>query len=434
MSSQVSEISPVEVEVKCEIPWERVQKGLEDQYSRLQKQAKVRGFRPGKVPRNVLKQLYGAQVKSEVVAALVEEALLAAVREHELMPVATPSVDAPQLAEGETYKFVAKMEIKPKVEDVKTDGLVITRPSAEVADADVAQEIDRLREMNATHRVLDPARPSKEGDSLIIHYSVTIDGEAKPDMSATDRPVELGAGKLIPEFETGLLGLQPGDKKKIDVKFADDHGREDLRGKTAVFEIEVKEMREKILPEVDDEFAKDCGDFATLLELRLDIRKKLEEAAKRRVEAEIRDQAVDKLVEANPIPVPPSLIEGQERAMMQELAQFLSYTGQDAPMTEELHKSMHVRAERKVRAAILFGEIARKESLRATAQDVDAKLAQLAERSGKHIAKIRVEYQGEKREALENQILEEKILDWLVSRAKIEESKEAAAATKEAEE
>ena len=423
MSSQVSEISPVEVEVKCAIPWERVHKGLEDSYAKLQKSARVRGFRPGKVPRNVLKQLFGNQVKSEVVQALVEEALLAAVREHELMPVSTPNVEAPLLAEGKAYEFTAKMEVKPKLETLKTDGLVLARASNEVSNADVDAELERLRNQNAELKVLDPARPAKEGDILLIDYTVEIGGEPKPEMGAQDRPVELGQGKLIPEFESGLIGVQPGETKDVEVKFADDHGRDDLRGKTASFKITVKEMREKILPEVDDEFAKDCGDFGTLLELRLDLRKKLEEVAKRRGEAELKEQAIDKLVDANPIPVPPSLIEHQERMMVQELAQFLAYTGQDSPMTEELHKEMHARAERKVRAAILFGEIARQEKLSVTPADVDAKLAQVAERTGKHIAKVRVEYQGEKREALGNQILEEKILEWLLSRAKIEDAK-----------
>jgi trigger factor len=422
MPSQVSEISPVEVEVKCAIPWERVHKGLEDSYAKLQKSAKVRGFRPGKVPRNVLKQLFGNQVKSEVVQALVEEALLAAVREHELMPVATPNVDAPLLSDGKDYEFTAKMEVKPKVDGVKTEGMVLARAASEVKDADVTQEIERLRQQNAELKVLDPARPAKEGDILLIDYGVKIDGEDKQDMGAKDRPVELGQGKLIPEFEQGLLGGQPGETKQIDVKFPDDHSREDLRGKTATFAISIKEMREKILPELDDEFAKDCGDFATLLELRLDVRKKLEEVARRRGEAELREQAIEKLVDANPIPVPPSLIHHQEQMMAQELAQFLAYTGQDSPMGEELQREMHARAERKVRAAILFGEIARQEKLQVGPSDLDAKLAQVAERTGKHIAKVRVEYQGEKREQLANQILEEKILDWLLSRAKIEDA------------
>jgi len=300
---------------------------------------------------------------------------------------------------------------------------VLERASNEVTNAAVDDEIERLRQGNAEMKVLDPPRPAKEGDTLLIDYSVKIDGEDKSDMGAKDRPVELGQGKLIPEFEAGLIGAQPGETKNIDVKFPDDHSREDIRGKTATFAIQVKELREKILPEIDDEFAKDCGDFATLLELRLDLRRKLEEVAKRRGEAELREQAIDKLVDANPIPVPPSLIEQQQRAMVQELAQFLQYTGQDSPMTEELFKEMASRAERKVRAAILFGEIARQEKLQVGQADLDAKLAQLAERTGKHIAKVRVEYQGEKRDALANQILEEKILDWLLSRAKIEDAK-----------
>src|SRR5688500_8249159 len=201
MSSQVSEISPVEVKVECEIPWERVQKGLESSYAKLQREARVRGFRQGKVPRNVIKQLFGAQVKSEVVQALVEEALLAAVREHQLLPVATPTVDAPLIAEGTPYKFTATTEVRPKVEKLETAGLELTRPTEEVKDADVDAEVQRLRENNAELRVLDPPLPAQENDVLLIDYTVKIDGVEKPEMSATDRTVELGQGKLLPEFE-----------------------------------------------------------------------------------------------------------------------------------------------------------------------------------------------------------------------------------------
>lgn len=424
MQTQVSEISPVEVEVKVEIPWDRVRKDLDEQFRKLGQHARVKGFRPGKVPPKVVRQLFGRQVRGEVTASLVEQGLLHAVQEHELQVVSEPQVDTPRLEEGKPLVFTAKMEVRPTVEKVVIEGLELVRPPKDVSNAEVDEEIERLRHEHAEVRVPEPMRPAKGGDLLTIDYTVAIDGEERPDMAATDRSVELGADRLLPEFEKGLLGLSPGEAKEISVSFADDHGREDLRGKTATFQVTVKELREKVLPEVDDEFAKDVGDYETLLELRLKIREQLEQMAERRCEAELEEQLIDKLVEINDVPVPPSMVEREEvRLMVYELATFMQLGGQEPPpMSEELHAEMHARAERKVKAAILFASLARQQGIEVTAADVDARLQEIADRTGKHIAKVRAEYQGERRDALESRILEEKLLDYLMSQAKISDA------------
>lgn len=421
MQAQVSEITPVLVEVKIEVPWDRVQKQLDQSFAELARTAKVRGFRPGKVPRNVVRQLFGRQVKGEVAATLIEEALLEAVQQHSLQVVAQPQVDVGEIVDSTPFAFTAKVEVRPKIDKVDTSRIVVYKPKTEVENGDVDAAIDRLREQHAELRVPEPMRPSKEGDQLVIDYQVEIDGEAREDMAASDRPVELGADRLIPEFEQGLRGVQPGETKDVVVTFADDHGNEELRGKSATFHVQVKELREKILPEADDEFAKDLGEHETLLELRLAVRKDLEKEAEARAEAALKEQLVDKLVETNEIPVPPSMVQEQERQLMYEFATFLQMTGQDLPMTQELHGRMHVRAERRVKAALLLGALARQEGVELGPEDVEKRLAEIAERTGKHIAKIRVEYQGERREALESQIVEEKLMAILRERAEIRE-------------
>lgn len=420
MQSEVREISPVLVEVKVEVPWDEVRKDMEDGYARMQKSARIKGFRPGKVPRSVVKQLFAAQVRHEVLTGLVEKGLLAAIREHKLEPVATPEVLPSPIAEGQPMSFTAKLEVRPKLDNVDTDGLEVARPSSEVAGEDVDREIERLRVENATIASPEPVRPAKKGDLLVIDYAVTIGGEPRADMGATDRNVELDGDRLLPEFEAGLVGANVGDEKAIAVKFADDHGNADLRGAAAEFRVTVKEIKERNLPELDDEFAKDCGDFKTLLELRLDIRKRLEESAKRRADGALRDLVIERLVDKNPVPVPPSMIEQEEEQMVREFAQFLSMTGQTTtPLSEEMHKTMHSRAERKVRAAILLGEIARREKMNVGNDEIEKRLGEIAERTGKHVAKVRVDYAGERREQLMSQILHEKLLDYLLAKATI---------------
>jgi trigger factor len=420
MESQVSEISPVEVEVTVEIPWDDVKKDLDATYRQLGKSARVRGFRPGKVPRNVLKQVYGRQVNGEVVAQLVEKGLLHAVEKHELQIVAQPEMtDQPEIKKGEPLTFKATVEIRPTLESVNTDGLEITRRKVDISDEAVNERVEQMRRENADVQVPEPMRPSKAGDELMIDYAVSVDGELKPDMSAEGRPVELGADQLIEEFEKGLVGLTPGDETTIDVTFPEDHQDESLRGKTATFAITVKELREKLLPELDDEFAKDCGDYATLLELRLKIRKDLEEQAEQRAESELREKVIDKLVEINDVPAPPSMIEQEQRRMLQEIYQLMQMGVSPEMLGDDFQANMAERAEKKVKAAILLGAVARSEGIEVSDADVDAKLAEIAEQTGKHIAKVRVEYQGERRDALQNQLMEDKLIEHLLGKAKV---------------
>ncbi len=435
MQSQVTEISPVLVEVKVEVPWDEVRKDMEDGYARMQKVARIKGFRPGKVPRSVVKQLFASQVRHEVLTALVEKGLFAAIEEHKLEPVATPDVVPTPMVDGQPMAFTAKLEVRPKVENLDTDGLQVARPSSEVPEADVDREIERLRLENATIAAPEPARSAKKGDLLVIDYHVSIDGDVKPDMSANDHAVELDGERLLPEFEAGLVDANVGDEKTIAVKFADDHGNAALRGKAAEFRVTVKELKERTLPAVDDEFAKDCGDFPTLLELRHDIRKRLEETAKRRSDGALRDLVVERLVDKNPVPVPPSLIKQEEQRMVQEFAQFLSMTGQmSTPLSEEMHNTMHARAERKVLAAILLGELARREKMDVSNDEIEKRFAEIAERTGKHVAKVRVDYAGDRREQLVSQLLQDKLLDYLLARATIVDApaaSDAAASTAE---
>ncbi len=421
MQTQVSEISPVLVEVKVEVPWDLVSQQIDASLTRVQREAKVKGFRPGKVPRNVAKQLFGQQVKAEVTGMLVEQGFVAAVKEHSLEVVAEPRIERPSLTDGAPLTFTAKVEVRPKVGHVETSGITLYRDKVEVPDADVTNEVERLREQQATLRTPDPVRPAQAGDVVTLDYHVAIDGAPRPDLSASDRKVELNGEALIPGFSEAITGMSAGETKEATIPLPADHARQDLRGKQAAFTLHAKDVQEKILPEVDDEFAKDCGNYETLLELRLAIRKRLEEGVQRKIDGDLREQALDGLIEKNPVPVPPTLVLMQQRQLLREFAQLLQMSGQKPPpMTEELQKTIELRAQRHVRAAILLGALAREHKISVAAADMDKRYQEIAERSGKHIAKVRVDYsQPERREALESQILEDKLMEYLLAQATI---------------
>lgn len=419
MQSQVSEIDPVTVEIQVEVPWDRVQKGIDETFTKLQKTARVKGFRPGKAPRSVLQQLFSKDVKAEVVSNLVEESVIAAVRQHDLPVVSNAMMaERPEIADGKPLSFKVKFEVRPKVEDLKTT-LALSRPAGAVADAEVDAEVQRLREQHAIVRPIEQERPAKKGDVLVIDYSIMVDGEAKPDMNGEGRTIQLGEGRLLDEIDAGLEGMKVGETKNIEVARPEGDANQELAGKKTVFTVVVKELRERILPELDDEFAKDVGEYQTLLELRLKLRERLEESAKARVESQLREQAVEKLVEANPIPVPPSLVDQQLRAMVGEYFQIMKMIGQKPDMDQGGFDEMKKRAEQKVRAALLLGELSRKAEIKVAPEEIDAKMREIAERTGKHVAKVKADYAGEKREQLETQVLEDKLIAHLLAHATI---------------
>jgi trigger factor len=423
MQSQVSEIDPVTVEVQVQVPWDRVRKGMDETFTKLQRTARVKGFRPGKAPRSVLQKLFSKDVQAEVVSTLVEESLIAAVKEHEIPVVSNAQMsERPEISDGQPLSFKVKFEVRPKVESLNAK-LALTRDPSIVTDADVDQEIQRLREQHAIVRPIEEERPAKKGDVLVVDYEVSIEGEKglekKPEMKGEARTIQLGEGRLLDELDQGLEGAKVGETRTITVTRPDGDANAELAGKKVVFEVAVKEMRERILPDLDDEFAKDVGEYGTLLELRLKVRERLEASAKQRAEGQLREQVVEKLVEANPIMVPPSLVDQQLRAMLGEYFQIMKMIGQKPDMGELGFEEMKKRAEQKVRAALLLGELSRQASIGVESGEVDAKLREIAEKTGKHVAKVRADHAGEKREALETQILEDKLIKHLLDQATI---------------
>ncbi|MGD8318656.1 MAG: trigger factor, partial [Myxococcales bacterium] len=395
---------------------------LDETYREIGKTARVRGFRPGKVPRNVVKQVYGRQVAAQVTGTLVEQGLMEAVKEHALHIVAQPEMDeAPELKQGEPLTFKAKVEVRPKIEQVHTEALEAWQQPIDIPDEDVNAEVEKLRNQHSEIQVPEPMRGAEPGDLLTIDYTVSVDGEVKEGLGAEGRQVEIDDEHLLPALKEGLLGMKPGEQKTIEVPFEDDHPNEDLRGKTAEFAIQATALHEKLLPDLDDEFAKDCGDYETLLELRLKIREGLEEAAQRRAQSQVKDQLIDSLIEHNDIPVPPSMIQQQQQMMMYEMAQLMQLAGQQGVPGGDFFSGIEERAKRRVQAGLLLGSLARQEGIEVTEADVEAKLEEIAERTGKHVAKVRADYQDAQRDSLESQLLEEKVMAWLSEHAKIHE-------------
>ena len=431
MQSHVENLSPVLVEVKVEVPWTKVAEDLESAYRTMQRKAHIRGFRPGKVPREVVKNVLGKSIRSEVTADLIRQSLDKAVVEHKLEPVAYQDLSSPSITDGEPLTFTAKLEVRPKIESVDSSGIEVERTIDTVLESAITAEIERMREKAAELVTPEPARPAKAGDIVTVDLKVSVDGEDKPAMGGTGRKIELGSGKLLPDLEAGLTGVEIGQTREIQVAFPEDYGYAELKGKQAVFNAAVQAIQEKVLPQIDDELAKDLG-HDSLDELKRSIRERFEGEARERADSQVREAVVEKLIDKNPVPVPPSLIDQELRSMLEQFMRLQYMFGQQVDLDQAMTQDFRERAERKVRAGLLFGAIARAENIEVSDADVEAKIRELAERTGKHVAKVRAEYQGEQKRSLELQVLEKKLLEYLVSRATIKDVA-AAPATEQAQ-
>jgi trigger factor len=430
---QVSEkrISPVVMELEVQIPADQVKAEVDKAYVTLGKRAHIKGFRPGKAPRDVLTRMFGPQVQNDVANSIVNTTLPQVLSDKNLTPVSQPAVEAAKgLDPKEPFSYTARFEVQPDIADVKFEGFELYRPKIEVEDKAIDEQIDMLRQRHAALKAPEPARPSQKGDVVTIDFSLSIDGKDVKDGGGQGVQLELGAEQALPEIDAALLGKNAGDAVTAEHTFPAEHPREDFRGKKGVFAITLSDVKERILPEVDDELAKDIG-FDTLVALRADIHTKLEKAAKDRSETALAEQIVQKLNELNPCDVPPTLVEQQCRIMEQEVVMTARRVGKrfSKEEAENLHKTIHDDAEKKVRAGLLMAAIAKKHEFKVTDEDLEKGLAELAEETGKNVAKLRVEYREKsKRDILVGMILEDKILDFIESKSKITEGEPPAAA------
>jgi trigger factor len=422
MQVTVQKISSVLVELSVEVPADAVKTEVDKAYLNLAKKAHVRGFRPGKAPRNVLSQLFGNQVQNDVAKTIVDTTLPKVLTEKNVTPVTRPTVEPGKVSATEAFSYKARFEVSPDIAEVNYEGFQLVRPVLEATDKMVDEQIESLRLRHATLKAPEPARTAQAHDVLTIDFTVSVDGKEVKDAGGQGVQIELGSGQALPELDAALTGKPVGEPVTATVNFPDTHTNAALKGKTGTFHVTITDLKERILPELDDEFAKDLGQFQTLIELRADVHTRLEKVLKDQIEAALAQQMIAQLNEKNPLEVPPSLVEQQCRVLEQEVLMQARQMGRR--MTQEqlkgMHGAIHEDAERKVRAGLLMGAIARKHELKVSDEDVEQAFTELAAQSGKNVAKMKAEYREPgRKEVLLSMILEDKVLDLIESRAKI---------------
>ncbi len=435
MQVTVQRISPVLLELQVEVPADLVRTEVDKAYLTLGKTAHVRGFRPGKAPRSVLSHLFGAKISNDVASQIVNDTLPKVLTDRNVTPVTRPTVETGKFAVNEAFSYKARFEVQPEIENVTYEGFELVRPKLEATTAMVDEQVEALRQRHASLKAPEPARPSQKGDVLTIDFTISVEGNEIKDAGGQGVQIELGAGQALPELDAALMEKNAGDVVTVDTTFPENHQRAELKGNKGQFKVTITEVKERILPELDDEFAKDVGQFQTLIELRADVHSRLEQMVKEKQETALAEQVIAKLNERNPIEVPPSLVEQQCRLMEAEFQAQARRMGQRVTQeqAQALHDKIHGEAEKKVRAGLLMAAIAKKGDFKVTEEDIEKGIAELAQQTGKNVAKVKAEYRDpNKRQMLIGLILEDKILDLIESKSNVTDGPAEGAAAGEA--
>jgi trigger factor len=369
-----------------EVEAEKVNEALDKAFKKVVKQVQVPGFRKGKVPRAIFEARYGVEsLYQDALDILLPDAYMEAVKETAIEPIDRPEIDFDNFAKGEPFKFTAKVQVKPEVELGEYKGLEIPEKDFSVKAEDVDQELARMQERHAELVVVEEGG-AQNGDTVLIDFEGTIDGEPFDGGKAENYSLELGSGTFIPGFEDQLVGLEKGAEKDVEVTFPDDYHVDDLKGKNAVFKVKLHEIKRKNLPELDDEFAKDVSEFDTLEEYRQDIEKRLQERRNSEREQYIESQVVEKAAANAKVDIPEVMVENEVEHMLTDFSNRLRmqgltldlYTQFTGQTEDQLKEQMKEDARKRVLHSLVLEAIVKNENISVSDEEVNEELEKMS--------------------------------------------------------
>ncbi len=428
------------VKVTMEISAEAFAEATQQAYLKTRAKYNVPGFRKGKAPKKMIENMYGEGAFYEDAFELAYgDVYDEAIEQLKLIPVERPEISIEKIEADEGVVFTAEFAVKPEVALGAYKGIEVVRRAYTVEEKEIDALVDAEREKLA--RYVEQTRPVEQGDRVILDYSGSVDGVKFDDGTAADATLDIGSGTFIPGFEEQLVGMHVGEERPIEVTFPEEYHAEALQGKKAVFEIKIKAIQMKELPEADDEFAKDISEFDTLADWRKDKRAALEKRNEERAKAEMEDEAARKATENATFDVPPPMIERQMDYMLQDIAYRLSmsglnledyckYTGTDVRLLRESYRE---ESERRVRIQLVLEAICVAENLEATDEDIDREIEEHAERTGQNAAEVKERLNSRDKEYFKDRVLTNKTIDLLMANVKlVDEAKQKAAPKKAA--
>ena len=420
------ESTPILHTIEVEVDASRVRKAFNRAYRDLARRVRVKGFRPGKAPRSVLEKLHGASIAEQLEHTLVSETLADAIELAEVQPVSEPAISAGKPAPDASFKYTACLEVSPEIELPDLNGLPAIRPEVSVEDAEVDERLEELRAARAPLVEEGEGTAIARGHIATIDFVGRIDGECFEGGSGQGVQLEIGAGRFIPGFEDQLTGAQAGDDREVRATFPESYGNAEVAGKEAVFAVHVVDVRKRQIPELDDEFAKDVGDFDSLDALRARIRADLESEQERESKETFRTTLMGALLERMDFAVPPGMVDRQLQNQLASARRRLEEQLDDDTVHAQLDRwreEWRPRAERDVREMLALQAIAKAQGIEVEDDEVRARIDELVGESEPQAARLRGLREDEQlREGLRLQLRDEKVLDFIASTAKIVEN------------
>lgn len=417
MKVTIESISPIQKKLSVEIPPERVTQEIERSYRAVQNNARLKGFRAGKVPRPLLERHFGEQIAAEVSSLLVEESYGRALAEHAIPAVSRPQIVAEKLIIGQPFRYAATIEVRPEVVIKDYEGIEVERKVRKVGEEEVARTLDRLAESFSQLRPITERETVALGDVVTLDYSAFQRGKPVPGMQGKNRMVELKQGTAPPGFVEHLVGARRGETVQFSVSLAEHVTLG--QGALTTFRVTVREIARKEKPPLDDEFAKDHGECATLAELRAKVLENLQQAANRQADRQLEDALISKILERNPFEVPSSLVQDQLQRLLAESG--VQQPGDVTALPETVRDDLTRRARKQVQTIFVLDAIARQAGLTVSEEELHRRIDEiLSTVSVEHRPRLEALYaQPESRETLQDRLLREKALRFLVDKAKI---------------
>ena len=427
MKVDIEQISAVKRKLRISVPEESVQKEFTEAYAKLKSGVTVKGFRKGKTPKSILDRYYKEKVEFEVLNKLVTETYQKAIKEHSLKPISNPTLEEKgELKAGQEFHYTATVEVKPIFEVKDYLGLEFEKKEVSITDEDVAAKIEELKGIHSSLKEVDEERALKDGDFALVDYEGTMNEKPFKGGKGNDQIIEIKQASEEGELSSQLLGMKRGEEREVEVSFPTDYLNKEVAGKTVHFKVHLKGIKEKIVPELTDEFARDVGKYSSLEELKKKLSENLLEARRKEAEVELQNDVCRKIAENNPIEVPEALVEAQIQTSLATTKYRLAQQGvqiedldlNDTKVKEDLRES----AQRAVHEGLILEAIAEAEGIEVDKKDMDRTIEKMSRQTGKNVEDLRRLYQNEDAlERLRMRTRDEKTLDFLIERAMIKE-------------
>ncbi|MBT1070280.1 trigger factor [Pelotalea chapellei] len=427
MQVTVEAINPVTKKVFIEIPSEQVDAEIEKTYANIQKKAKLQGFRPGKAPMQLVKRTYSDAMRDQVMRRFYEQTLFKALDEHKIEPIDSPTIESDILEPGSPFKYSALVEVMPEVQITDYTGLEVTREKYKFNPENIEGELKRMQENMAQLVPVDESAAVENGHKVTIDYMFSVEGFPEETSNEENAEIEVGANKLMPGFEEQLVGMKYGETKDITVTLPEGYRTSEAAGKDGVFKVTIKDIKRKELPELNDEFAQQFGEYGTMKELREKMSEYHQKQEMERIENEQKERVIQALIEKNPLEVPQSMVKRQLDHMLENLKNRLKSQHMSIEMMglddEGFRQRFRESAENKVKGGLLLMALVEKENISVTDEDLEQRYEQISGGNADMLGRIK-EYYGTNRSNKNNlisEIKEDKAISLLLEKAVVTE-------------